>query len=322
MKILFRIVMPATIVIGLIVLANIETPARQLLPLRLVAPKEHTSALFIIGQNKDIFQKHGLAVDLKFCAKDAGCLNSLKAGQADIAQAHLTPLALKIASGADLAALTQLHIGHDNTMILFRKDRQIQTEEDLIGKKIGYTPGTNAEFFLSLFLSLNFLDSIDVKHIHLSERELRESLRQGTIDAAVFWAPSGDYQSAYSSVFGSFSSNIYSDFSAAAASRIFLRQNPETVRRFLSALTEASHYYESHTEKARRLVSQQILGKNGTSEWAKLRIQLGLTNIFETMLREEVLWARQAAKAAPLTEQSYIDAGFLREILPQKVLIK
>lgn len=324
MKTLLRIAVPIAVVTVLAISASFYQQTRQLFPISIAVPPYATSALAIIADKENFFRDRGLAVDFKFFPTGSECVKAMMQGQVDIAQAYVTPLALEIAKGSDIAILTQLHTAHDNTLLVYRKDRGITTPEDLIGKKVGYVPGTNAQFFLNLFLNLQFMDVVDVQHVHLSAANVASSLTEGKVDAIVMWQPqSGILAADPSGTYGYFSSEVYSDYSAAAVHGAYLRKNPEVLRRFLLALDDALKYYRSDKTRAQTLVFEEIQQSSAPmNTWRNLSIHLGLTNIFRTTLEEEVAWAQQNTSTQLTATRQPIQAQILSELLPDKVLLK
>ena len=73
--------------------------------------------------------------------------------------------------------------------LVARKDKGITTIDDLIGKKIGVTKKSGAEFLFGRFLTLNGLSLQDVEIVDLKPLEIVESLLNGDIDAGFTWDP-------------------------------------------------------------------------------------------------------------------------------------
>jgi len=110
-----------------------------------------TSLIHIAFEN-GYFTNEGLDFVLQQHQSGKSAFNAIVEGEVDLATAAETPIMLAIMRGEKICILATISSTEKNKMIVARKDKGITTIDDLVGKKIGVSIGTNAEFFMDSFL--------------------------------------------------------------------------------------------------------------------------------------------------------------------------
>jgi len=125
-----------------------------------------------------------------------------------------------------------------------RRDRGIEAPEDLRGKKVGVTKGTNAEFFLDPFLVYRRLPREEITLVDLKPEELLPALREGSIDAASTWNPHAiRLQRELGENGVTFTEDqIYTWFWNLGARKTFLADRAQTMGRVLQALFSVTEF--------------------------------------------------------------------------------
>lgn len=128
--------------------------------------------------------------------------------------------------------------------------------EDIRGKRVAATKGTDPYFFLLRALQRHDLTSKDVRIVHLQHPDGRTALEQGRVDV---WAGLDPHMAA-SEAAGSRFLYRNSDFGLAAflnTSERVLQSEPETVEAVLNAYERARQWIIDHPDQTAELVARE-----------------------------------------------------------------
>ena len=139
-------------------------------------------ALLYIAKQRGIFKRQGLELSLKNYQTGAYAMNDLLEGRLDMVTASEFVLALQGFKREDLRTIGSI-CASDTIEIIARRDRGIEKPEHLKGKRVGVSKGTNSEFFLNTFLSLNGIPPEEIQRVDLKPAEIAAALSEGKIDA-------------------------------------------------------------------------------------------------------------------------------------------
>lgn len=153
-----------------------------------------------------------------------------------------------------------------NEGLLVLENSSIYSIKDLVGKKIGVNVlGASADFTIRRFLKLNGLSIDQVQLIVIPAANEEQALRTKQVDA-VGWTISGSVQYDMAVYRGGVrklpNTSIYEVRGVKTVNAVvgfkedFLQQHPETVRRYLRALDNASRYIWYEVRKNPDLVSK------------------------------------------------------------------
>lgn len=140
-------------------------------------------------QEKKIFLKNGLQVNFKSYLHGKASLAALNKGEIDFAVSSETPFVNAAMHGAQIRIVAQTVTAKNHLAIVGRPDLGVKSVQDLAGKKVGITLGSNGEFFLDLVLQLNLLPNNTLEKINLVPANMLEALTQGKVSAIVTWNP-------------------------------------------------------------------------------------------------------------------------------------
>lgn len=140
-------------------------------------------ATLIIAEEKGIFKKHGLDVEMIAPADPNDPPKLVAAGKADLAISYQPQLHLQIAEGLPLKRIATLIAAPLNSLVVI-KDGPIESLADLKGKKIGYSIGGFETAILMAMLAPHniSLDDITLINVNFS---LSPSLLSGQVDAVI-----------------------------------------------------------------------------------------------------------------------------------------
>jgi ABC-type nitrate/sulfonate/bicarbonate transport system substrate-binding protein len=215
-----------------------------------------------LAQDKGLFAKYGLTVDLKYILP-ATATQALLANSLDIANpgGELMEAGL---SGARVAYM----VGILNRVVLSLYSKpEIQQFADLRGKVIGVTqPGSTTDFTARILIQqAGMSPGKDVGVLHLQGiPEIITALNQGRIDAGILSAPTTlkARQAGFKELIDITARNIPMIHLALATTRDFLKDNPDRVRRFLQGYIEGLKIARTDAEQSKQVIAKYTKTQN------------------------------------------------------------
>ena len=180
----------AVLLVGCTLLGLLLTaPAPRLPHVRLITTHTPFSAAVFLARQRGWFREAGIDVEVIDRPSGKEALADLVDGNADYATASETPIMFALLKSQPLRVLTSLSMGTDTLTIIARRDRGIESSEQLPGKRIGFALGTNSQYFLDTFLEYRGIRSDAVMRIPLKPEEMVNALIHGQVDAISAWPP-------------------------------------------------------------------------------------------------------------------------------------
>jgi NitT/TauT family transport system substrate-binding protein len=216
-----------------------------------------TGALVYIAEDRGYFEKNGLEVTIKDYGSGKAAADALIDGEADISTSAGFVFVSNSFNYADLRVLGTVATEEVKELVA-RKDRGIAAIDDLIGKKIGVTKKSGAEFSLGTFLIFNGLSLQDVELVDLRPSEIVEAISNGDIDAAFTWDPN------VYNIKEQLGDNAISwpggqDFYFVLITKEgWIKKNPEAAERLMTSLLEAEDYIKDNSEKCKEFVRDRF----------------------------------------------------------------
>ncbi|XGW00273.1 MAG: ABC transporter substrate-binding protein [Leptolyngbya sp. BL-A-14] len=140
-----------------------------------------------VAQDEKIFEKHNLAVDLKWFDGYLESINTLTAGQIDANSQTLNDTISAVAGGADQVVVLVNDNSTGNDKIIVREG--INSIADLKGKKVAAEEGTVDHFLLLLGLRKAGLSPKDINFQPLETGKAAAAFVAGQVDAVGVFAP-------------------------------------------------------------------------------------------------------------------------------------
>lgn len=228
-----------------------------------------TLAPLYLGMAKGIFKKAGLKVEPQQAEGGAALLPAVLKNQTQVAYSNVISLMLAqqqglpvqvVANGAlQVAPGSGPQTGRTNNAVVVAPGSPIRSAKDLNGK----TVAVNALKAIEEVLTKHAIDqaggdSSTVRLIEMPTSQMLPALEQGRIDAANFIDP---YTTAATDARAQTLLRPFTDMPDPAtntsvyfASAQFMKQEPELMRRFTTAMNEALDYAQAHPEEARDVV--------------------------------------------------------------------
>ncbi|MEM5794814.1 MAG: ABC transporter substrate-binding protein [Bacillota bacterium] len=244
-----------------------ESKEKQPDIIRVATPSNPTSpSVYYVGDELGFFAAEGIKIEFAGVVPSTQLVASVVAGKLDVGGAHINRTIAGISAGAKIRAVaanteTTQEIPH--MVGVTTKDSPIKSARDLVGKKIGIPliGGCN-EYTPYAYLKKNGIDDpkSKVQVIVIPEAQLDQALRQGDIDLAMlhktpaFIKERGEFKILFSDydVWGTIGGATPAYFADK-----FIREKPEVVRRFVSAVAKTLNWCNANPQKAVEITARR-----------------------------------------------------------------
>jgi len=291
-----------------------------------VAAAEYlTGALIYIAEDRGFFEENGLDVTIKGYGSGKACADALMNGEADIATSAGFVFVSNSFDNTDLRVFGTVATAQVKELVA-RKDKRITTINDLVGKKIGVTRKSGAEFLLGVFLALNTLSYEDVELVDLKASEIVEAILNGNIDAGFTWDP---YTYNIKKELGE---NVISWFGGEdfffvlLTKEDWIENNPAAAERFIKSVLEAEDYIKDNSQEAKEFVKNRFNYESDYIDysWPKQKFVVTLEQAMLITFEDQARWRikqglADATEVANYLEYIYLDA--LEAVKPEAIRI-
>lgn len=281
-------------------------------------------AMSVLWETKEarLFEKYGLDVELIYIAGSSMVVQSMLAKEIPISEIAIPAVVQANLAGADMVMLAGPN--HKPGQKIMVKP-EIKAIEALKGKKIGISRfGTSDDFLLRYALNQwNLRADRDVALIQLGgSPEILAGLSSGTVDAGLLSSPLHLRAAKLGFPVLADLSNSGIDYQGAGVvtTRSFMRENPDTIRRYVRAYVEGLHRLKTDKSfslkvlaKYTRIAEPEMLEETYQHYAIKVMPRVPYPTIkgIQTVLDEI---ATRNAKAKSLTPSSLIDITHLNEL--------
>ena len=314
-------------VLTIAVLSSSTVWSAELIPLRATyAAIGGAFAPLWIAQDKGIFNKYGLAVDLKYMLSATGT-QALLSGSVDIVN-PATELVEAGLGGARVAFI----IGILNRAVLSIYSKpELKQLSDLRGKVLGVTlPGSTTDLTAKILLQqAGMVPGKDVQITHLQGMpDIITALTQGRIDAGIISAPTTlkARQAGLKELVDITARNVPMIHAGLATTRDFIKSSPDKVRRYVQAYIEANKIARTDPETTKQLIAKYTKTDNKEdldetyNTYARAWEQAPYVSpaAMQTFLNFAVNPAAKTAKPEQFIDNSFVaeldKSGFIKEL--------
>jgi ABC-type nitrate/sulfonate/bicarbonate transport system substrate-binding protein len=318
------------LLLALVIIATLSARSvwsAELMPLRATyAAIGGAFAPLWLAQDKGLFNKYGLTVDLKYMLSATGT-QALLAGSMDIVN-PATELVEAGLGGARVAFI----IGILNRAVLSVYSKpEIKQLSDLRGKILAVTlPGSTTDLTAKILLQqAGMTGGKDVQVTHLQGMpDMITALTQGRIDAAVVSAPSTLKlrQAGLKELIDVGAQNIPMIHAGLATTRDFIKSNPDKVRRYVQAYIEGTKIARTDAEATKQIIAKYTKTDNKEdldetyNTFVKVWEQAPYVSAagMQTLLNYSVNPAGKTAKPEQFIDNSFVaeleKSGFIKEL--------
>ena len=280
---------------------------------------------YYVAQEAGLFKKHGLDVRINTGPSGSAMVSFLVNGQiesafgseiAGVANHNLDPNVVMVAQATRLVRWIAV-VG-----------RNIDTLDQLKGKKVGVARGSGGEVFWLAMLDKLKLNAADYTVVNVEAPEMVAALERGNIDAYAVWEPwvtRGLAAVKNTKVLrdqeGILEQGVY-----IYMNRGWIQKNPAPAEAFMRALVEATEIINKDRQRAARDVSAFLKSLDRAlveQLMTKLRFEMVLDDFTINLFRLAESQLKQQNKLTkPLDYGAFVYPDLLRKVLPAKVNYK
>lgn len=280
-----------------------------------------SSTVVQVAKDMGIFEKNGIDATIIFISGSVRGIQSILAGEIKIGEGGGPGLASAHLAGGDVVAIA----GNVNVLPYYLVAQpSIKRAEDLRGKIGGsHIAGTTAEFALKVGLKKIGIDPQKDVNLRVigGSIERMVALQKGIVNFTVV-TEAGKAQAerlGYPTVVDMVALQIPFPQNGVYTSTKLIRENPDLVRRYIRAYTEAIHFYKTHKEETQKIMrkysrvdDRQML--NEAWDWhAKFMPDAPYppADGYQLVLQDI---AEKNPKAAQANVKEYLDTRFVKEL--------
>jgi NitT/TauT family transport system substrate-binding protein len=280
-----------------------------------------SSTVVQVAKETRLFENHGIDATVMFISGSVRGIQAILAGEIPIGEGGGPGLASARLAGGDVVAIA----GNVNVLPYYLvADPSIKRPEDLKGKIGGtHIAGTTAEFALKVGLKRIGLDPLKDTSLRVigGAIERMVALQKGIVQFTVV-TEAGKAQAerlGYPTVVDMVTLQIPFPQNGLYTSTKLIRDNPDLVRRYVRAYTEAIHFYKTHKEDTQRIMRKysRIEDRRMLDEawdWhAKFMPDVPYAPVDGYQLVLQHI-AEKNPKAAQANVKDYIDSRFVKEL--------
>ncbi len=298
-------------------------------PLKIGMQIGPASTILMVAEEKGFFEKEGLNVELQGFTAGKFALQAFLSGSLDLAASGEVPVTLSSMQGNKFYVITQLAKGQKNEVrVVAAKDGELDTPQEYFNvkkRKLATSFGGGPEFYTYNFLK--YYNITNVELISQKPEDMPVSLASGSVDAVAIYDPFAFFAEQKlgddAIVFGD--EKLYTEFYVLSAKREWVDSNPETVKKLIRALVEASDFIRSNPDEAKAILMKNTnLDKTSIDGiWDKFSHNPELTNKLLEQLNAEAQWAKETGKVTPETQipnfKEFIYDSALKSVKPENV---
>jgi len=285
-------------------------------------------ALIHIAEEKGYFLEEGIDVEIKGFPTGKAALAATFSGEVDMGTVADTPIVSNSFERNDFAVFMTIVDSAQHSKALARKDRNINTPQDLVGKKVATAIGTTAHFFMSVFLTLNGIDASDVEIVNMKPGETVEAIVNGDVDVIFAWEP--NVLNAAKSL-GDNAIILSSDVGYEATFNLvtmngYIENNPGLIRKVIKSLAKAEEFVSNNREESIRIIALRLeTDREGIDKlWDGYRFEISLSQSLILTLEDVARWSIRSNFTDKTEVPNYLDYIYmaaLEEVEPEAVNI-
>jgi len=280
---------------------------------------------YYVAQQEGLFKKHGLDVRINTGPSGSAMVSFLINGQiesafgseiAGVANHNLDPNVVVVAQATRLVRWIAI-VG-----------RNVDSLEQLKGKKIGVARGSGGEVFWLALIDKLKLNAADYTVVNVEAPEMIAALERGNIDAYAVWEPwvtRGLAAVKNTKVLrdqeGILEQGVYIYMNLA-----WIKKNPEQAEGFVRALIEATDVINKDRKRAAKDVSDFLKSLDPQlveQLMTKLRFEMVLDDFTISLFRlAETQLKQQGKLTKPLDLGAFVYPDLLRKLQPKSVNYK
>jgi NitT/TauT family transport system substrate-binding protein len=274
---------------------------------------------FFVADHEKTWEKQGLTPKVTTFASGRLVLDALVGGGVVIGTAAETPVVFANLNGLPVRVIGVLN-RHEPFDLVAVQD--IKTVKDIKGRKIGYSQGTNAHYYLLKLLDEAGLKLSDITAISLNPGDFVTSLSGSAIDAFIWTEP--HISQAIEQGKGKFhaisSPGLYNTYSSIITLQSTIDSKPELLVKALRALLEGNDFIKNNPDAARKIVAERIKldPEIARAFWSRAKFDLTLDKPkLVAELQAQANWAIENKLVRPDAKLPDFNAVVVTDLLEQ-----
>ncbi|HEX9555333.1 MAG TPA: NrtA/SsuA/CpmA family ABC transporter substrate-binding protein [Reyranella sp.] len=278
---------------------------------------------FYVAKEAGLFEKNGLDVTI----------NTGPSGSAMVP--FLINNQVQAAYGSDLAGVINHNVDNnvvavaDGTYLvkwLSVVGRNVQSLDELKGKRIGIAKGTGSEIFWNHVLAKRNLQAADFKIVDIEAPEMLAATERGDIEGFAVWEPwpTRTLQAVKGTKILQDAEGIYNNINFVYMNRGWIEQNRETAERFMLSLVQANDLIGQDRPAAAKMVAKFLKMPLELAVELMPKVEFDMTwtdrAVATIKIAEEQLASQKKLKA-PLDYTKYVYTDLLKKVRPENVKI-
>ena len=211
------------------------------------------NAGFAAAVGEGYYKQAGLDVTVVQGNGSGNTAQLVASGRALIGYADAVAVMQLIAKGAPLKVIATVYQSNPNSVMALKKTG-IKSVKDLVGKKVGVPSGSSQTTMLPLFLKANGLKESDMTMMNMPPTSMVPALLQGQVDAIL--GSMDSYQIQAEAQGAELDNYRFADYGVPTvstsifANETYLKDNAETVKKFVAASLKGWSFAIDNPEKA------------------------------------------------------------------------
>lgn len=280
---------------------------------------------YYVAQQAGLFKKHGLDVRINTGPSGSAMVSFLVNGQ------------IESAFGSEIAGVSN-HNLDPNVVVVAQATRlvrwiavvgrNIDTLDQLKGKKVGIARGSGGEVFWLAMIDKLKLNPADYTVVNVEAPEMVAALERGNIDAYAVWEPwvTRGLSAVKNTKVLRDQEGILEQGVYIYMNRGWIQKNPAPAEAFLRALVDATELINKDRTRAAKDVSDFLKNLDPAMVeqlMTKLRFEMVLDDFTVNLFRLAESQLKQQGKLTkPLDYKAFIYPDLMRKVLPAKVNYK
>ncbi|HYX04787.1 MAG TPA: ABC transporter substrate-binding protein [Reyranella sp.] len=318
MRILIK---PLLTLAAVLTMGALDADAQGLTKMTIATGVDPAFSQFYVAKEAGLFEKNGLDVTI----------NTGPSGSAMVP--FLINNQVQAAYGSDLAGVINHNVDNkvvavaDGTYLvkwLSVVGRNVQSLDELKGKRVGIAKGTGSEIFWSRVLAKRNLQAADFKIVDIEAPEMLAATERGDIDGFAVWEPwpTRTLQAVKGTKILQDAEGIYNNINFVYMNRGWIEQNRETAEKFMRALVQANDLIGSDRPAAAKMVAKFLKMPEALAVELMPKVEFDMTwtdrAVATIKIAEEQLASQKKLKA-PLDYSQYVYTELLKKVRPENV---
>jgi ABC-type nitrate/sulfonate/bicarbonate transport system substrate-binding protein len=288
-----------------------------------------------VAQEQGYFKDYGLNVQFEENTSGSKSIRELFQGTVDIAHVAETPVVYSLVDSSyykgkqvpSFQIFADMIYADEIQHIVGRKEADIESPEDIAGKKVGVYQDTQLDYFLDSFLLEYQVPKRSLTLLDITPVEQLTAITNGEIDVAVTWEPYATYikQKLEAKAVFLDTKLTYSTLWLAVTLDSYGNKNSEVLINYLKAIRKAQTYIEENPRSAQELLAKRtgVPIEAVRATWENLDFELSLSERMITLLDDQSRWMARnnLADTSGFDFRSLINFEPMRTVYPEGVTV-